>query len=214
MGTITKVLVADDHAIVREGLKQILSLKDGREQFAVGEASSGDEVLQQVQNSHWDILLLDISLPDRSGLDVLKQIRTSYPALPVLVLTMHAEQQYAVRVLRAGAAGFLTKQSAPEELITAIHRIARGKKYLNPALAARIAFDSIDTDAPLHQSLSDREFQILHLLASGMAISAIARKLCISVKTVSTHRTRALKKMQMKTNAEMIQYALRYSLVP
>ncbi len=210
---MTRILVADDHAVVRAGLKQIL--EEAREQFVIGEASSGDETLQRIQGGHWDLVVLDISLPDRSGLDVLKQIKSLYPDLPVLVLTMHTEQQYAVRVLRAGAAGFLTKQSAPEELLTAIRRIARGAKYLNPALAEKIAFDRvIDTDAPLHQTLSDREFQVLHLLTSGMSISEIARKLCISVKTISTHRTRILKKMQMNTTAEMIQYALRNGLVP
>jgi DNA-binding NarL/FixJ family response regulator len=209
---MAKVLVVDDHAVVRAGLTQILA--DARDEFVVGEASTGDEALQRLQGGHWDLVVLDISLPDRSGLDVLKQIKSLYPDLPVLVLTMHAEQQYAVRVLRAGASGFLTKQSAPEELMTAIRRIARGAKYLNPALAEKIAFDVIDTDAPLHQSLSDREFQVLHLLTSGMSITEIARNLCISVKTISTHRTRILKKMQMKTNAEMIQYALRNGLVP
>ncbi|MFI5395389.1 MAG: response regulator [Candidatus Binatia bacterium] len=209
-----KVLLVDDHAVVRTGLKQIL--ERGHEQVLVGEAGTGDEALQKVRLSHWDAVVLDISLPDRSGLDVLKQIKSLNPKLGVLVLTMHGEQQYAVRALRAGATGFLTKQSAPEELMAAICQVARGGRYVSPPLAERLAFDLAigKPGALLHEALSDREFQVLSLLASGKTITDISRQLCVSVKTVSTHRARLLKKMRMRNNAELIQYAIRSGLVP
>jgi DNA-binding NarL/FixJ family response regulator len=208
-----RILVADDHAVVREGLKQILG--DNPEMVLAGEARSGEEALDKVREGQWDVVVLDISLPDRSGLDVLKQIRSERPDLPILVLTMHAEEQYAVRVLRAGAAGYLTKESAPEQLVAAIKKVARGGKYVSPALAEDLAFHLLShPQKPLHETLSDREFQVLCMIASGKKSKEIADELCLSIKTVSTHRARILQKMRMKSNAELIHYSIRNRLVP
>lgn len=207
-----RILVADDHAVVREGLKQILS--DTPNLVVAGEAGTGQEVLSKLRSGQWDVVVLDISLPDRSGLDVLKQIKSYYPKLPVLVLTMHAEEQYAVRVLRAGASGYLTKESAPEQMAAAVEKVARGGRYVSPSLAEKLAFELPGAgERPLHETLSDREFEVLCMIAAGRRVKEIAEKLCLSVKTVSSHRARILAKMRMKSNAELIQYALRNDLV-
>jgi len=208
----TRILIVDDHAVVRQGLKQILL--DSDIPVAIGEASSGQEALSMVRSGHWDVVVLDISLPDRSGLDVLKQVKSYYPKLPVLVLTMHAEEQYAVRVLRAGAAGYLTKDSAPEEMAAAVTKVAAGGRYVSSSLAEKLVFDMGGIRERPHEALSDREFQVFCMLASGERIKDIAEKLCLSVKTVSSHRARILTKMRMKNNAQLVQYALEHKLVP
>jgi len=207
-----RLLIADDHTIVREGLKQILA--DTRDIAVIGEANSGQEVIKKVGASDYDLVLLDISLPGMSGLDVLKQIRLLKPSLPVLILSMYPEEQYAIRSLRAGASGYLTKESAPEELISAIHKVAGGRKYITESLAERIAIDwDKENLKPLHEMLSDREYQVLCMIASGKTVKEISKLLSLSIKTVSTHRARILKKMQMKNSAQLTHYAIKHNLV-
>lgn len=209
---MTKILVVDDHAIVRQGLKQILA--DTPDLVVAGEASTGQEALEKVRTGQWDVVILNISLPDRSGVTVLEQLKTQYPDLPVLVLSMHAEEQYAVRVMKAGAAGYLPKESAPDQLVSAIHKVARGGKYVSPTLMEKFVSDlGTDPKKPRHEILSAREFQVLCMIAGGKSLTEIAEDLGVSVKTISTHRTRMLKKMELKTNADLIHYAIRTGLV-
>lgn len=211
-GKTIKVLIADDHAIVREGLKQILA--DTSNIVVEGEAGNGLSAVQLVRGCDSHVLLLDISMPDRSGIEVLKQIRKEKPALAVLMLSMHREDQYAVRALKAGASGYLNKQSAPAELVNAIRQVASGRKYISPELAQQLANQvSDDRDEVLHESLSDREFQTLTMIASGMAVSDIAAELALSVKTVSMYRSRLLAKMRLRHNAELTHYAIKHKLV-
>ncbi len=207
-----KILIADDHTIVREGLKQILA--ETSDIVVSGEASSGQDTLRKVRAQHFDLILLDISLPGISGLDVLKQIKSLKPGLPILILSMYPEEQYAVRTLRAGASGYLTKESASVELIKAIREVAQGKKYITMSLAEKIAV-SWDTQmaGPLHETLSDREYQVLCLIASGKTVKEVSRLLSLSVKTVSTHRSRILKKMDMRNNAQLTHYAIKHNLI-
>jgi DNA-binding NarL/FixJ family response regulator len=209
---VIKVLVADDHAIVRRGLRQILS--ETQDIIVAGEAASGDEVLRHVREQRWSVVILDISLPRGNGLDMLSAIRRERPDLPVLILTVHPEEQYAVRCIRAGAAGFLTKESAPERLIEAVRKVGGGGRYVSPELAETLAsvLAGQSPGAP-HERLSDREFEVFKMLGSGKTVSQIAEDLALSVKTVSTHRARILKKMSMRTNAELTHYALRNHLV-
>jgi DNA-binding NarL/FixJ family response regulator len=205
-------LIADDHAIVREGLKQILS--DIPNMAVEGEASSGSEVMDLVRKGNFGVVLLDISMPGKTGLEVLKQLRDEFPRLPVLILSMYPEEQYAVRVMKAGANGYLTKESAPEQLVNAIHRVAAGGKYISTSLAEQLATAlSSDMDKPLHERLSDREYEIFRLISTGLSVSQIADKLALSVKTVSTYRGRVLEKMNMQNNAELTHYAIKYGLV-
>ncbi|MCK4352835.1 response regulator transcription factor [candidate division WOR-3 bacterium] len=207
-----KILIADDHPIIREGLKQIIA--EIPDMAVADEASNGQEVLDKVWKNDYDVVLLDISMPGRSGLDILKQLKNQRPKLPVLVLSVHPEEQYAVRVLRAGASGYLTKENASDELITAIRKVSQGRKYVSSTLAEKLASDiGIDVQNPLHKTLSDREYQVLRLIASGKAVKQIASELFLSVKTVSTYRSRILEKMQMKSTAELIRYALKNQLV-
>jgi two-component system, NarL family, invasion response regulator UvrY len=209
---MTRILIADDHAIVRSGLKQIVASAPDLE--VAGEATTSHEVLSLIRQHPWDIIVLDINMPGRSGIETLKEIKRDYPKLPVLMLSMYPEDQYAVRALKAGAAGYLTKESAPEELLTAIRKVLRGGKYISPTVAEHLVFAlDVNPDKPLHTLLSDREYQIFCLIASGKTVSEIADELAISVKTVSTHRTRILEKMQMRTNAELTHYAIRNELV-
>ena len=209
---MTKILVVDDHAIVRQGLKQILA--DTPDLVVAGEASTGQEALEKVRTGQWDVVILNISLPDRSGVTVLEQLKTQYPDLPVLMLSMHAEEQYAVRVMKAGAAGYLPKESAPDQLVSAIHKVARGGKYVSPTLMEKFVSDlGTDPKKPRHEILSAREFQVLCMIAGGKSLTEIAEDLGVSVKTISTHRTRMLKKMGLKTNADLIHYAIRTGLV-
>ncbi|HNQ76845.1 MAG TPA: response regulator transcription factor [Pseudothauera hydrothermalis] len=207
-----RVLIADDHAIVRQGLRQILSETDDLE--VAGEAENGVKALQMLREQPWDVVLMDISMPERNGIDALKMIRKEMPRLPVLILSIHPEDQYAVRALRAGAAGYLSKQSAPEQLVTAIRQVASGKKYVSPAVAEVLANAVLeDVARPLHDKLSDREFQTLRLIASGRTPAQIAEALNISVKTVSVYRARLLEKMNMRNNAELTHYGIRHGLV-
>ena len=207
-----KILIADDHAVVREGLKRILA--ETHDLVVGGEAGNGQEVLDQVRNEGWDLVLLDISMPGISGLDILKQLKRERPELSVLVLSIYPEDQYAVRVLKAGASGYLTKDSAPDQLIEAIRRIALGRKYVSPSLAEKLAVDlTVDPERPLHERLSDREYQVLCMIASGKMIKEISTELSLSVKTISTYRVRLLEKLNIKNNSELIHYALQRGLV-
>jgi two-component system invasion response regulator UvrY len=207
-----RILMADDHAIVREGLKHIIAKTD--DMTVSGEADSGQQLLDKVREQRFDVLLLDIGMPGRNGLEVLKQIKTDLPRLPVLVLTIYPEEQYALRVLRAGASGYLTKESAPERLVEAIRKVSAGGRYVSPTLAERLAVEAAgDISKPLHESLSDREYQVFCMIALGKTASEIADELSLSVKTISTHRARLLQKMQMKNNSELTHYAMQNHLV-
>ena len=207
-----RVLVSDDHTLVRKGLKQILL--DTEEIQDVDEACDGKEAISKVSENDYDVVLLDISLPGRSGIDVLKQLISLKPDLQVLMLSMHPEEQYAVRALRAGAAGYLTKESAPDKLIEAIRKVSRGEKYITPSLAEKLAVEiGPSIDKARHETLSDREYQVMLLIASGKTVKEIAEVLSLSVKTISTHRTRILRKMNMKNNAQLIHYAVKLGLV-
>lgn len=207
-----KVCVVDDHAVVREGLKRIISENPGM--AVTAEAGDGHEALRVIQSEPCDVVLLDVTMPNKSGLDVLKQLHLDRPKLPVLVLSMHAEDQYAVRVLRAGAAGYLTKESAPAKLVQAIRKVVRGGKYVSATLAEKLVYDldSNSSKAP-HEVLSDREYQVLCLIASGKTVTTIAEELALSVKTISTYRVRILEKLNMKNNAELTRYAIKEGLV-
>ena len=197
---------------MRHGLKQILADEFKRATF--GEASTGQEVLNKVWNDKWDVVMLDITMPGRGGLEVLKEIKKACPKLPVLVLSMHPEDQFAVRVLKAGASGYMTKESAPEELVGAIKKVVSGGRHVSSSLAELMAaYISIDAKRPAHEVLSNREFQVMRLIASGKTVSAIARELSLSVRTVSTYRTRILEKTGMKNNAELTHYAIQNNLV-
>ncbi|MES2296801.1 MAG: response regulator transcription factor [Pseudomonadota bacterium] len=209
---IIRVFIADDHAIVREGLKQILA--ESRDIIVAGEAENGLDAIRLFRAANCQVMLLDISLPDRSGIEVLKQIKKEFPELAVLMLSMHREDQYAIRSLRAGAAGYLTKQSAPRELVVAIRQVASGQKYVSAALAQELAKQvGEDHDAPLHDTLSDREYQTLTLIASGKTVGAIAKELSLSVKTISEYRSRLLVKMKLKNSAELTHYAIKNQLI-
>ncbi|HEX5127058.1 MAG TPA: response regulator transcription factor [Rhodocyclaceae bacterium] len=207
-----QVLIADDHAIVRHGLKQILSETEDLE--VVAEADGGVRALQILRTGHYDVVLMDVSMPDRNGIDTLKLVKKEFPKLPVLILSMHPEEQYAVRALRAGAAGYLSKQGAPEQLVTAIRQVASGKKYVSAAVAEELA-NAIgeDDDRPPHEKLSDREYQTLCMISSGKTLTQIAEQLNLSVKTVSVYRARLLEKMKLRNNAELTHYGLKHELV-
>ena len=207
-----KVLIADDHAVVRSGLKQILA--ETSDIVVAGEAVNGREVLQKLEQQHWDVLVLDITMPGRGGLEVLKDIKHLKPELPVLVLSMHAEEQFATRTLKAGAAGYLNKESAPEELVKAIRKVLAGGKYVSATQAERMVGELTgDGDKLPHELLSDREYEILCLIASGKTPTEMARELSLSVKTVSTYRARILEKMNLTTNAQLTHYAIKGGLV-
>ena len=207
-----EVIIADDHPIVRAGLKQIIM--EQNDITVSGEAANGAGLLKQVQQRDYDVVLLDLSMPGMDGIDVLKQLKLDKPHLPVIILTVHPETQYALRVLKAGAAGYLNKTSAADELIQAIRKVQRGGKYISTSLAEKIAF-ALDgeTGGLPHESLSDREYQVLCLIGSGKSVSQIADDLSLSVKTISTYRARILEKMKMENNAELIHYAVQNSLV-
>lgn len=206
------ILIVDDHSIVRAGMKQILTGID--DMRIAAEAANSSEALAKVQKQRFDLVLLDISLPGRNGLDVLKELKNIQPRLPVLMLSMYPEEQFAVRALRSGASGYLTKESAPDELIVAIRKVCGGGRYVSASLAENIAF-TIDRNAEQmpHELLSNREYQIMCMIASGKAVKDIAEELSLSVKTISTYRSRILGKMQMKTNADLTRYALQHNLV-
>jgi two-component system invasion response regulator UvrY len=206
------ILIADDHPIVREGFKQVLS--ETTDMVVAGEASNGQEVLNLIRKNKYDVVLLDISMPGRSGLEILKELRSEHPKLPILIVSIYPEEQYAVRAFRAGASGYLTKASAPHELIEAIRKVSKGGRYVSSSLAEELTYylDVDATRAP-HETLSDREYQVMLLIASGKTVSGIAEELCLSVKTISTYRTHILKKMNLKNNAEITLYAVQNKLV-
>jgi DNA-binding NarL/FixJ family response regulator len=207
-----RVLIADDHAVVRRGVRLVLE-STARIKVAA-EAASGPEALDLARKSQFDVAVLDLSMPGPGGLEVLKQFKSEHPRLPVLILTMHPEDQYAVRAFRAGASGYLTKQSIPDELITAVETVAAGRKYITPAVAEALATEvHHDTEKPPHEQLSDREYQVLLRIASGKTVGEIAEELRLSPKTVSTYRGRILEKMAIKTNAELTHYAFQHKLV-
>ena len=209
---MTRILVVDDHEIVRAGLKELLSIYG---EFTVaGEAGSGTEAVKMVREANWDVVLLDISMPDMNGIEALTQIRRIKPEQPVLILTMHPEDQYAVNLLRAGANGYLRKECSPEMLVAAIRTVASGRRYISPALGDQLAgeLDGEGHKAP-HTELSDREFQVFCKLAAGQAVSEVADELFLSVKTVSTYRARILDKMRIKSNAHITYYAIKHGLI-
>ncbi len=208
-----KILITDDHAVLRRGLKQILEDGFGKLQF--GEAANASEAIAAVAREHWDLVVLDITMPGRTGLEALKEIRVLKPTQRVLVLSVHSEDQFAVRVLKAGASGFLNKDSAPEELVKAVRKVTAGGRYVSASLAEKLAgtLDQPASDRPAHQSLSDREFQVLRMIGSGRTVSEIGVELSLSVKTVSTYRARILEKMQLNTNAELTRYCFENKLV-
>jgi two-component system invasion response regulator UvrY len=207
-----KVLIADDHALIRKGLKQLLD--DTDDMRVTGEAENGMQAIRMVEESAYDVVLLDISMPDKHGIEVLKQLKINQPQLPVLMLSMHPEEQYALRSMKAGAAGYLNKQSAPVQLVTAIRQVASGKKYISTELAVQLA-DGLSQGYQelLHQTLSNREYQTLCLMASGKKLSEMAEIMTLSPKTVSVYRSRLLEKMKLKNNAEAIHYAISNHLI-
>ncbi len=207
-----KILITDDHAVLRRGLKQILEDGFGKVQF--GEAANASEAIAAVSSDNWDLVVLDITMPGRTGLEALKEMKALKPNVRILVLSVHSEDQFAVRVLKAGASGFLNKDSAPEELVKAARKVLSGGRYVSASLAEKLALNlDHPVDEPLHQQLSDREFQVLRMIGSGKTVSEIAVELSLSVKTVSTYRARVLEKMNLHTNAELTRYAFENKLV-
>jgi DNA-binding NarL/FixJ family response regulator len=208
-----KVLIVDDHAVVRRGLQQILA--DTFDKPIIGEATNAEQALELIRKESWDVVVLDISMPGRSGLDAMKEIKKERPKLPVLVLSIHPEDQYATRVLTAGASGYLTKESAPDELVKAINKVLSGGKYVSTDLAERLAEDlQKEADgAPPHKRLSDREYEVLILIASGNTVSEIADKFSLSIKTISTYRARILEKTGLNSNADLVRYAITHGLI-
>ncbi len=206
-----RILIADDHAIVRKGFAQIIAESSGMK--VADEAGNGREALEKALKKDYDVVVLDISMPGRGGLEVLKELKKSKPGLPVLILSIHPEEQYAVRALKAGAAGYLTKESAPDELIQAIRKVTRGGKYVSASLAERLAVD-LDawTSRPRHEALSDREFQVMCLLGSGKPVKEVAGQLALSAKTISTYRSRILQKLNLDNNAQLTHYVLKNKL--
>jgi len=207
-----KILIVDDHAVVRQGIKQILS--EMSEPVVIGEAGNGSDAVRLLRDDGWDMVLLDIGLPGKNGIEVLKQIKAEWKKLPVLMLSMYSEDQYALRAIRAGASGYMTKESAPDELLSAISKVKDGGRYISAEVAEKLVFEIDEQSDELpHTSLSDREFEVLRLIASGKTVSEIAELLSLSVKTISTYRSRILEKMRMKHNAELTHYALKHELV-
>ena len=204
-----RILIVDDHAIIRQGLRQLLA--DAFPETNFGEANNGAEALELIWKQPWDVVLLDITMPGQSGLDVLKQMSNAQPNLAVLVLSMHPEDQYAVRVLKAGAVGYITKNTASEEVVNAVRKVIAGGKYVSASLAETLATGL--TTHNEHEALSDREYQVLRLLAAGKSVKEIGYDLSLSVKTISTYRSRVMEKMNLKTNAEIIRYAMDHKLV-
>ena len=207
-----RVLLADDHHVVRAGLRELLS---GTGDITVaGEATNGHEVLERIRNADYDVAVLDMSMPGRSGIELIRLVKAERPKLRILMLSMHSEEQWAVRALRAGASGYLTKETAPDELIAAIRRIASGGAYVTPETAERLALAANrDSEAPPHTLLTDREFQVFRMIAGGASVSEVARELSLSIKTVSTHKTHIMEKMGLANAAELIRYALEHRLL-
>ena len=207
-----RILIVDDHAIVRQGLKQIVA--EEFEPAVLGEAGSAQALVEAVRDQEWDVVVLDINLPDQSGLEVLRQVKELRPTLPVLILSIHPEEQYAVRALKSGASGYLTKESAPEELIAAMRKVMGGGRYVSSSLAEQLAINlSLEHDIPMPRGLSDREHQVIERIAQGKTVTQTAGELSLSIKTISTYRARLLKKLRLKTTAQLIRYALDNQLV-
>jgi DNA-binding NarL/FixJ family response regulator len=207
-----KALIADDHAVVRRGLKQIFA--ETSDLVVAGEAVNGHQVLDKVRTIDLDVIVLDITMPGRSGLDILEELKHEHPKLPVLVLSIHSENEYAVRVLKAGASGYMTKETAPDELVKAVKKVVAGGKYVSSYLAEQLAFDlGRDSKKPPHTTLSDREYEVMCMIASGKTVTEISKELSLSVKTISTYRARILEKMKMRKNAELTYYAVKNGLV-
>ena len=207
-----KVIIADDHPVVRQGLRQMLAAE--ADLSVVGEARNGQEVVELSRKVPWEVAVLDYNMPGKNGLELIKELRQRYPGRAVLVLSMYPEDRYAVRALKAGAAGYLTKESAPEELVSAIRKVAGGGRYVTPTLGEKLALELEDNRGkPLHETLSDREYQVMWMIASGKTVRQIADELFLSPNTVSTHRTRILRKMNMKSYAELMHYAIAHHLV-
>lgn len=207
-----RILVADDHTVVRRGLRQILL--EGFPGALVEEVGDAEDLIKNVVKSEWDVVISDLSMPGRSGLDALQQIKQMQPNLPVLILSIHPEEQYALRVLKAGASGYLSKDMAPDELVNAVKKVMLGKKYITASVAEKLAATlDQDHDKPLHEYLSDREFNVLKMLAAGRSVSEIAESLFLSVTTVSTYRSRIMAKMNLKNNAELTLYAMENKLL-
>jgi len=209
---MTRILIADDHTVVRKGLKQILV--EAFPSVLIEEVADAENLIKQVIGSTWDVIITDLSMPGRSGLDALQQIKQYYPKLPVLILSVHPEEQYALRVLKAGAAGYLNKDMASEELVNAVHRVLSGRKYISPSVAEKLAV-SLDKDGDKlpHEYLSDREFDVLKLIASGNSVSQIAEILSLSSTTVSTYRARIMAKMNLKNNTSLTLYAIENKII-
>jgi two-component system invasion response regulator UvrY len=207
-----KILIVDDHAVVRAGLRQIIS--GAADILVFDEAGSANEAIAKIRKTYYSVVVLDIAMPGKGGLEALKEIKSEFPGLPVLMLSMHPEDQYAIRALKSGAAGYMTKDTAPEELVTALRTVAAGRKYIGQSLAERLAFNlDVDTRREAHEILSDREYEVLCLIAGGRTVSQIAEKLCLSVKTISTYRGRILDKMRLQNNAELTTYAMKNNLI-
>ena len=207
-----RILIADDHSVVRQGLQQIVS--EHPNMVVAAEAVSGEEALELVRSNEFDVAILDIAMPGRGGLDILRDLRAARPNMKVIVLSMYSEEQYAVRILRDGASAYLTKTSAPDELVLAIETVAAGRRYITPSIADRLAgYIEDSTTRPAHELLSDREMQVLVLIGSGKTVREIAEELTLSVKTVSTYRSRLLEKMALASNADLIRYAIHHRLV-
>ena len=206
-----RLIIADDHAVVRKGLKQIF--EETLDIDVTGEAGSGAELLKKIRENDYDVVILDISMPGMDGLDTLKKIKAEKPDLPVLIFTIYPEEQYAMRVLKAGASGYLNKESEPEILIEAIRKVSRGRKYISPYLAELLASNLEGGESPPHELLSDREYQVMCMIASGKTATDIAKELSLSINTISTYRLRILEKMGLKNNAEITHYALKNRLV-
>lgn len=207
-----RFLIADDHTIVRRGLRQILL--EGFPMAHIEEVGDAEEMVKKIMQQPWDVVISDLSMPGRSGLEALQQIRQIQPKLPVLILSIHPEEQYALRVLKAGAAGYLSKDLAPDELVNAVHRVMMGKKYITASIAEKLAaILETDSNKSLHELLSDREFSVLKLLAAGKSVSEIADSMFLSVTTVSTYRARIMSKMNMKSNADLTLYAIEHKLI-
>ena len=206
-----KILIADDHAVVRAGLKQILTGVSGVTE--IDGVADGDEVMEKINEKDYDVVVLDISMPSKNGLEVLKQLKSAKPKLPVLMLSMYAEGQYAVRVLKAGASGYLTKDSASEELVNAVEKIYLGRKYITPSLAEKLADFTWEGDKFPHERLSDREFNVFKMIASGNTVKEVAANLCLSVKTVSTYKARIYEKMKLESRVDITSYAIKNKLI-
>lgn len=206
-----RILVVDDHALIRRGLRQVIG--EGWKDAVIGEARNASEALEQIYTKNWDVVVADITMPGRSGLDLLREIKAANPKLPVIILSVHAEEELGVRAIKTGAAGYVSKESAPDQLVEAIRKVLSGGRYIGPKLAEKIAqYIGSDTEKPLHETLSDREYEVLSMIGAGKTPTEIAKALSLSVKTVSTYRSRIMAKMKLNTTPELIRYAIQQGI--